>query len=93
MTVTIDPGEGALANGVSNTLSVTKGTTATLPIPTRTGYTFVGWQTADGIDFTSNTVVTGDVTVTAQWQKNPPESSSGGSSNRPKPPAEDLRGS
>ncbi len=90
VTVTIDPGEGALANGVSNTLSVTKGTTATLPIPTRTGYTFVGWQTADGIDFTSNTVVTGDVTVTAQWQKNPPESSSGGSSNRPKPPAEDL---
>ena len=35
--------------------------------PTRTGHTFAGWQTADGVAFTQATPVNGDVTVYAQW--------------------------
>ena len=38
--------------------------------PTRTGYTFAGWNTAangSGTAFTSATLVTADVTVYAQW--------------------------
>ncbi len=41
--------------------------------PTRTGYTFVSWNTkADGtgVTFTSSTVVTADITVYAQWTSN-----------------------
>jgi uncharacterized repeat protein (TIGR02543 family) len=50
-----------------------------LPAPTRTGYTFIGWQDKDGNTYQpGDSVVTiGDTTLTAQWQKN---SSSGGGS-------------
>ena len=40
--------------------------------PTKTGYTFVGWNTqsdGQGSVFTSGTVVTGDITVYAVWQE------------------------
>ena len=40
-----------------------------LPIPTRVGYMFVGWFTAaeGGEEVTSDTVVTGDMTLYAHW--------------------------
>ena len=41
--------------------------------PTRTGYTFAGWNTkanGTGAEFTSSTVVTADITVYAQWATN-----------------------
>ena len=41
--------------------------------PTRTGYTFINWNTAadgTGIVFTSNSKVLADTTVYAQWSKN-----------------------
>ena len=42
--------------------------------PTKSGYTFTGWEDANGAyDF--NTPVTGPLTLTAKWEKNP---SSGG---------------
>lgn len=39
----------------------------------RDGYTFKGWSTSkkEYIEFTSNTVITGDTTVYAHWNKNP----------------------
>ena len=46
-----------------------------LPIPTRDGYMFVGWFTAaeGGEEVTSDTVVTGDMTLYAHWRElNPP---------------------
>ena len=42
-----------------------------LPVPTRSGYTFVGWFTATrgGTQVTASTKVTGDVTYYARWEK------------------------
>jgi len=43
---------------------------SSLPTPTRTGYTFNGWNTlsnGNGLDFTSNTTVTGNITLYAIW--------------------------
>lgn len=58
--------------------------------PVRAGYTFAGWQTADGEAFTADTVVTEDVSVGARWTVTPPPPSSGGGSSRPAPSEEDL---
>ena len=43
----------------------------TLPTPTRDGYTFLGWFTAadGGEQVTADTVVTGDMTLYAQWEE------------------------
>ncbi len=41
-----------------------------LPVPTRTGYTFTGWNTSvngSGTTFTANTNITTDVALYAQW--------------------------
>ena len=38
-----------------------------LPIPTRSGYTFNGWYTSGGIRVTTDTVFTADTTIYAQW--------------------------
>lgn len=39
-----------------------------LPGATREGYNFLGWQTEDGTDVTTDTVFTGDAVVGAQWK-------------------------
>ena len=46
----------------------------TLPIPTRTGYTFLGWFTAetDGNQINENTIPVSSTTYYAYWQKNIP---------------------
>ena len=41
--------------------------------PLKTGYRCTGWKDASGTDFTSTTVVSADVTVTAQWEVGEPE--------------------
>ena len=69
------------ANGgsVSQTSAVTTGgKLASLPIPTRTGYDFVGWYTAasGGNTVTIDTVFTGNTTIYAHWKIH--ESSGGG---------------
>lgn len=62
--------------------TVVKGDKATEPAkPTRSGYSFVGWYTADGNAFDFGTVINGDVTLYAEWSAN----SGGGSGNRPAP--------
>ena len=69
------------ANGgsVSQTSAVTAGgRLASLPIPTRGGYDFVGWYTAasGGNTVTIDTVFTGNTTIYAHWKIH--ESSGGG---------------
>ena len=76
-------------NGKTETVSVTEGEALgdKMPAnPTRSGYTFTGWNTqADGrgTAFTSATVVNSDLTVCAQWQKNSSDSDNSGSSGTP----------
>ena len=45
----------------------------TLPTPTRNGYKFNGWYTAEtgGTKVSASTKVTGDMTLYARWTKNP----------------------
>ena len=51
------------------------GTVTTLPTASREGYTFEGWNTAadgSGSAFTTESLVTEDITVYAQWEDLPP---------------------
>ncbi len=50
--------------------TVEDGACATRPAdPTRDGYDFVGWYTAEGEVYDFDTPVTGDLTLTASWEK------------------------
>ena len=68
-------------SGKTETVSVTEGESlgdAMIADPTRSGYTFTGWnnqQDGKGSSFDNSTVITGSLTVYAQWSEN----SSGGS--------------
>lgn len=42
----------------------------TLPIPTKSGYTFKGWIDAENNKLTSETILNNDIVVTAQWEAN-----------------------
>jgi uncharacterized repeat protein (TIGR02543 family) len=71
-TVTFDKNGGDTeANPSSKTVSFPATTVGTLPAPpSRSGYTFIGWNTVSGgggIAFTASTPVTADITVYAQW--------------------------
>ena len=69
-TVTLDPNGGTLEN---STITVTFGDLiAELPVPTREGYTFVGWFDAEGNKILNDTIyqTAGDMTLTAQWSGN-----------------------
>ncbi|MBD2871898.1 NHL domain-containing protein [Paenibacillus arenilitoris] len=68
---------GGDTEATPSTLIVTDGdTVAALPAPpTRPGYAFAGWNTlpnGGGTVFDATTVVSGNVTVYAQWSLNPP---------------------
>lgn len=70
-TVTFDANGGQLPAGAPASVEVTAGgTVAALPEPVRAGYTFAGWTDASGVPFTSETVVSGSMTVVAQWTAN-----------------------
>lgn len=70
-TVTFDANGGQLSAGAPASVEVTAGgTVAALPEPVRAGYTFAGWTDASGGPFTSETVVSGSMTVVAQWTAN-----------------------
>lgn len=67
VTVSFDANGGKLE---TTTIEVEKGSTTELPIPTRNGYTFLGWYTDKRIDSTiySNvTPISGDVALIARW--------------------------
>jgi len=68
-TVTFNGNGGILVTGGASR-QVTSGQTvgSNMPDnPNRLNFTFIGWQTAAGVDFTAETVVSANVTVFAQW--------------------------
>jgi len=72
-TVTFDKNGGNKEAEPSTMTNVTHGSAVgTLPIaPTRDGYAFAGWNTetdGTGDEFKADTIVTGDITVYAQWE-------------------------
>ena len=69
-TVTFDPNGGTLS-GSSTAQTGTDGTLSSLPTPTRSGYTFLGWFTkaAGGEQVTTATRFTSNTTVYAQWKE------------------------
>ena len=71
--VTVDYGYDADGDGNNDTKVVTvdENGKAAIDTPARDGYTFKGWKTADGQDFDPSAAVTADVTIVAQWDKNP----------------------
>ncbi len=68
-TITFDPADGTVSPTSAKT--GTNGRLDTLPIPTRSGYTFDGWfATSSGdVQVTKNTQFTADATIYAQWTK------------------------
>ena len=70
--VSLDANNGVLPEGAANPMSVTYGNQyGTLPVPTRTGYDFLGWWTQDngGSEVTNAMVVSTakDHTLYAHW--------------------------
>ena len=43
-----------------------------MPVPTREGYTFLGWFNANGEKLSGADLIDGTITVTARWEKNGP---------------------
>ena len=71
ITITLDPGEGRLPDGVSNTKVVRQeDQIGDLPVPIREGYDFLGWETETGnvISAISICEFEGDVTLYAQYR-------------------------
>ncbi len=81
-TVTLDANGGALAEDVEDTKEVTYNSSYSLPVPTREGYTFLGWSyyqsqdyyndlytDADGISINSWRTAS-NTTLYARWQIN-----------------------
>lgn len=57
-------------DGVYRTVEVADGeTVGSVAAPTRTGYRFTGWETADGADFALDTPITADTTLLAGWTR------------------------
>ena len=57
----------------ATTVKVDKGSYLQLPVPTRTGYTFLGWFVGEGVNagqVTDATAITQDITITAHWKVN-----------------------
>lgn len=64
-TLTLNRNGGELSQ---TTVSGEYNTVPTIPEPTRTGYNFTGWKTADGQAYNTASPLTQDLTLTAQWQ-------------------------
>ena len=66
VTVTFDANGGQCD---TTSLAVTSGeTVSALPTPVREGFDFLGWFDENGGEFTAETAVTADITVTAKWE-------------------------
>ena len=77
VTVTFDANGGQCD---TTSLTVTSGEMiSALPTPTREGYDFLGWFDENGGEFTAETAVTADITVTAKWTSD----TSGGETDQP----------
>ena len=77
VTVTFDANGGQCD---TTSLDITSGeTVSALPTPVREGFDFLGWFDENGGEFTAETAVTADITVTAKWTSE----SSGGETDQP----------
>ena len=65
-TVTFDTGGGSAV--ASQTVKEGERATEPTPLPTRDGYTFVGWLHGN-VEWNFETVVTADMTLTARWRE------------------------
>ena len=66
VTVTFDANGGQCD---TTSLDITSGeTVSALPTPVREGFDFLGWFDENGGEFTAETAVTADITVTAKWE-------------------------
>ena len=68
--ITFNPNGGVCE--IQSTRTDVDGALSSLPTPTRSGYTFLGWYTEDGTQVGEDTVFTQDTTLTARWQYNAP---------------------
>ena len=68
--ITFNPNGGVCE--IQSTRTDVDGALSSLPTPTRSGYTFLGWYTEDGTQVGEDTVFTQDTTLTAQWRYNAP---------------------
>ena len=69
-TVTFDPRGGNITEPTRSV--VNGGQIGPLPTPTKSGFDFVGWFTqinGGGTQVTANTIITGNITFYAHWQK------------------------
>lgn len=88
-TVTFSTNGGILSDTASYTRKVTKGAkVGTLPTPTKSGYTFLGWFTtaSGGTQITADTKVTSNVSYFAHWKVKSSGSGSGTGSLEPATP-------
>ena len=69
-TVTLDVNGGTLPADASTTIDVTYDVQYTLPTPTKTGYTFLGWFSGSTQYESGAWSGLSDVTLTASWQAN-----------------------
>ena len=70
-TVTFDANGGSLGSAGA-TRSIYRGqVVGELPKPTKDGFMFAGWWTADGELVTAEMIVTGALSLTARWEVNP----------------------
>lgn len=72
-TVTFNLNGGKGGSGFASQVKVTAGSSPKLTVPTRTGYTFLGWYTGEGVNdgqVTTTTPVCEDMTLIARWQIN-----------------------
>ncbi|THF77584.1 X2-like carbohydrate binding domain-containing protein [Cohnella fermenti] len=89
-TVTVnDGGDGASGSG-----DYASGDTVSIQAGTRSGYSFQGWTSTDGVTFldassvtTAFAMIAQNVTVTANWQMNSGSSGGGGGGSSPVTPA------
>lgn len=69
-TVTLSAEGGKVNNKTTDTISVEKGKTVSLPTPNRNGHTFKGWYTdkdGKGTKYTSDTTINSNITLYADW--------------------------
>ena len=71
VTVVFDLNGGEMSE--QSSVQVDKGSYLQLPVPTRTGYSFIGWFVGEGVNagqVTNTTAITQDITITAHWKAN-----------------------
>ena len=71
VTVVFELNGGEMSEATS--VQVDNGSYLQLPVPTHTGYTFLGWFVGEGVNagqVTNTTAITQDITITAHWKVN-----------------------